>query len=74
MFGRPLAIASNHYNTRLPSFCDPALDKAGRLYLPNIALFKLAYVLGDIMDDAVSFRPVPYSSIQNNDKKAHEMV
>ena len=69
MFGRPLAIASNHFNTRLPTYCDPAFDKSGRLYLPNIALFKLAYVLGDIMDDAVSFKPVPYSSVQENDKK-----
>lgn len=69
MFGRPLSIASHHFNTRLPSYCDPGRDKSGRLYLPNIALFKLAFVLGDIMNDAVSFRPVPYSSVQENDKK-----
>ncbi|OCH83563.1 hypothetical protein OBBRIDRAFT_808915, partial [Obba rivulosa] len=50
MFGRPLSIASHHFNTQLPSYCDPALDKSGRLYLPNIALFRLAYILGDIMD------------------------
>ena len=69
MFGRPISIASNHFNTRLPSYCDPNLDKSGRLYLPNLALFKLAYVLGDIMNDAVSFQPVPYSSVQENDRK-----
>lgn len=68
MFGRPLAIASHHFNTRLPSYCDPELDKSGRLYLPNIALFKLAYVLGGIMEDAVSFRAVSYASIQDSDK------
>lgn len=68
MFGRPLAIASHHFNTRLPSYCDPALDPKGRLYLPNIALFKLAYILGDIMEDAVSFRAVSYSAIQDGDK------
>lgn len=68
MFGRPLAIASHHFNTRLPTYCDPELDPKGRLYLPNIALFKLAYILGDIMDDAVSFRAVPYSSIQESDR------
>ncbi|CAL1702050.1 unnamed protein product [Somion occarium] len=68
MFGRPLAIASHHFNTRLPSYCEPALDKSGRLYLPNIALFRLAYILGDIMEDAVSFRAVSYSSIQEGDK------
>ena len=69
MFGRPISIASNHFNTRLPSYCDPNLDKSGRLYLPNLALFKLAHVLGDIMNDAVSFQPVKYSSVQENDRK-----
>lgn len=68
MFGRPLAIASHHFDTQLPSYCDPALDKTGRLYLPNIALFRLAFILGDIMDDAVSVRPVPYESVQANDR------
>ncbi|KAF9468850.1 fungal-specific transcription factor domain-containing protein [Collybia nuda] len=68
MFGRPLIIASHHFDTQLPSYCDPALDKTGRLYLPNIALFRLAFILGDIMDDAVSVRPVPYESVQANDR------
>ncbi|KAI1793010.1 hypothetical protein LXA43DRAFT_1004242 [Ganoderma leucocontextum] len=72
MFGRPLAIASQHFNTQLPTYCDPALDKSQRLFLPNIALFKLAYVLGDIMDDAVSFRAVPYSSVQEREKMLAE--
>ncbi|KAL7282029.1 hypothetical protein ACG7TL_003496 [Trametes sanguinea] len=69
MFGRPLAIASHHFNTQLPSYCDPAKDKMGRLYLPNLALFRLAYILGDIMDDAVSFRAVQYSSVQERDRQ-----
>lgn len=69
MFGRPISIASNHFNTRLPSYCDPALDKSGRLYQPNQHLFRLAHVLGDIMNDAVSFRPVQYSSIQDHDRQ-----
>ncbi|RDB20541.1 putative transcriptional regulatory protein C1F7.11c [Hypsizygus marmoreus] len=68
MFGRPLAIASHHFDTQLPSYCDPAIDKTGRLYLPNIALFRLAFILGDIMDDAVSVRPVPYESVLANDR------
>ncbi|KAH9943012.1 uncharacterized protein BXZ73DRAFT_87457 [Epithele typhae] len=68
MFGRPLAIAGHHFNTQFPTYCDPKLDKLQRLYLPNIALFKLAYILGDIMDDAVSFRAVPYTSVQEKDK------
>jgi hypothetical protein len=68
MLGRPLAFSSHHFDTQLPSFCDPAVDKTGRLYAPNVALFRLAYILGDIMDDAVSVRPVPYESVQANDR------
>ncbi|KAI0786459.1 hypothetical protein C8Q75DRAFT_771832 [Abortiporus biennis] len=69
MFGRPPAISSRHYNTRLPSYCEPELDSTGRLYQPNLALFRLACVLGEIMDDAVSFKAVPYSCIQEHDKQ-----
>ncbi|KAG6919321.1 hypothetical protein DXG01_007454 [Tephrocybe rancida] len=68
LFGRPLTIASHHFDTQLPSYCDPTIDKTGRLYLPNIALFRLAFILGDIMDDAVSVRPVPYESVTANDR------
>ncbi|KAJ4472068.1 fungal-specific transcription factor domain-containing protein [Lentinula aciculospora] len=74
MFGRPHAIASHHFDTSLPSFCDPAVDKSGRLYLPNIALFRLAFILGDIMDDAVSVRPVPYESVQANDRALKQWI
>ena len=69
MFGRPISIACNHYNTRLPMYCDSSVDPSGRLYLPNLALFKLADVLGYIMNDAVSFTPVHYSSVEENDRR-----
>ncbi|KAF8974707.1 fungal-specific transcription factor domain-containing protein [Flammula alnicola] len=68
LFGRPISIAAHHFDTQLPSYVDPALDKTGRLYLPNLALFRLAFILGDIMDDAVSVRPVPYENVQANDR------
>ncbi|KAJ7590740.1 hypothetical protein C8J56DRAFT_540993 [Mycena floridula] len=68
MLGRPTAIAMHHWDTLLPSYCDPAIDKTGRLYLPNLALFRLAYILGDILDDAVSVRPVPYENVLANDR------
>ena len=68
MFGRPLAFATHHFDTQLPSYCDPALDKTGRLYLPNIALFRLAFILGDIVDDALSVKPVPYENVMANDR------
>ncbi|KAG6331659.1 hypothetical protein ID866_7430 [Astraeus odoratus] len=69
MFGRPLAIASHHFDTHLPSAHDPILyPSEPRIYLPNLALFRLAYILGDIMDSAVSLRPVPYEVVQANDR------
>lgn len=68
MFGRPLSIASHHFDTHLPSSCDPALDKSGRNFAPNIAMFKLVFILGQIMDDAVSLRPVAYESILRHDR------
>ena len=68
MFGRPLAIASHHFNTQLPSYCPPELDETGKYYLPNIALFRLAFILGEIMENAVSLRPVTYETFKRNDQ------
>jgi hypothetical protein len=68
MFGRPLAIASHHFNTQLPSYCPSELDKTGKLYLPNIALFRLAFILGEIMENAVSFGSVTYETFKRNDQ------
>jgi hypothetical protein len=68
MFGRPISIASHHFDTQMPSYCSPDIDSTGRLYLPNIALFRLATILGDIMNNAVSVRPVPYEAILENDR------
>jgi hypothetical protein len=63
-----LSIASHHFDTQFPSSCDSTFDGLERLYLPNIALFRLVYILGEIMNDAVSFRPVPYDSILAHDR------
>jgi hypothetical protein len=68
MFGRPFSIASHHFNTQLPSYCDPNLDTSGRLYLYHIAVFRLMFILGELMDDAVSLRPVAYESFRNKDR------
>ncbi|KAH7930037.1 hypothetical protein BV22DRAFT_1028781 [Leucogyrophana mollusca] len=68
MFGRPIAFASHHFDTQLPSHSHPSNPAEGRLYLPNLALFRLAYILGDIMDNAVSLRAVPYESVQASDR------
>ncbi|KAH7916140.1 fungal-specific transcription factor domain-containing protein [Hygrophoropsis aurantiaca] len=68
MFGRPLAFASHHFDTQLPAHSHPTNSAESRLYLPNIALFRLAYILGDIMDNAVSLRAVPYESVLASDR------
>jgi len=70
MFGQPLAIASHHFDTIFPSMfpLTPSHPPQPRLYVPNIALFQLPYVLGDIMDSAVSLRPVPYDAVLAHDK------
>ncbi|KZT74513.1 hypothetical protein DAEQUDRAFT_720690 [Daedalea quercina L-15889] len=73
MFGRPLHVASHHFETNLPTVRDPDIEKAvGRLHLPNLALFKLAFILGHIMDDAVSFKTIQYTSVQEKDKMLTE--
>jgi hypothetical protein len=72
MFGRPIAIASHHFDTELPSYCDPEVDPSGKLYEANVHLFRLAFILGDIMDDAVSLRPVPYKSVLAKDRILQE--
>ncbi|KAG1863671.1 hypothetical protein F4604DRAFT_1586908 [Suillus subluteus] len=70
MFGRPIAVASHHFDTQLPSASPttPTNPPQPRLYAPNLALFRLAYILGDIMDSAVSLRSVSYDTIMAHDK------
>ncbi|KAF8499313.1 fungal-specific transcription factor domain-containing protein [Gautieria morchelliformis] len=68
MFGRPLAICNHHFDTQFPSAFDHSYDPTGRLHLPHIHLFRLAEALGDVMDDAVSVRPVPYERVIAQDK------
>ena len=70
LFGRPLSIGAHHYDTRMPSYVDPKVDPTFRLYLPNLHLFKLAHILGGIVDDAVSIRPVAYDRVLEHD---HEL-
>ena len=72
LLGRPIAIASHHFDTRLPSYCDPEVDPSGKLYDPNLHIFRLAFILGDIMDDAVSLRPVPYEALLAKDRTLQE--
>jgi hypothetical protein len=68
LLGRPIAIASHHFDTQLPSYCDPEVDPSGKLYEANIQLFRLGFILGNILDDALSLRPVPYESVLARDR------
>lgn len=69
MFGRPISIASHHFDTQLPDSADLAhYPDEPRLYVPNLHLFRLAFILGDIMDSAVSMRPVAYDTVQAHDR------
>ncbi|KAF8556252.1 hypothetical protein OG21DRAFT_1409288 [Imleria badia] len=69
MFGRPITIASHHFDTQLPDTSDPAHHPdEPRIYVSNLHLFRLAYILGDIMDSAVSMRPVAYETVQAHDR------
>lgn len=45
------------------------MDPSGRLFLPNVHFFRLAYILGNIVDDAVSIRPQTYDSVQERDRE-----
>ncbi|KAJ8585470.1 hypothetical protein M405DRAFT_853651 [Rhizopogon salebrosus TDB-379] len=72
MFGRLLAVASHHFDTTFPSvhysLTPTNTNGQTRLYAPNLALFRLVYILGDIMDSAISLRPVPYETVLSHDK------
>lgn len=69
MFGRPISVASHHFDTQLPESSDPAHHPdEPRIFVPNLHLFRLAYILGDIMDSAVSMRPVAYETVQAHDR------
>jgi hypothetical protein len=68
LLGRPITIALHHFDAQLPSFSEPAFPAAGRSYLGNLELLRLSGVIGPILDDAASLQPVPYASIQRNER------
>ncbi|KAA1474073.1 hypothetical protein DENSPDRAFT_823763 [Dentipellis sp. KUC8613] len=75
MFGRPLAIAAHHFDTALPSPHGPggpppnAPPDALPIYASHLALFRLAHLLGDIMDSAISLQPVAYDVVLAHDRR-----
>jgi hypothetical protein len=65
-----MANVSLHFDTQLPSPFDTGLevDAEVGVFLPNVALFRLAYILGDIMTNATSLGPAAYESVLANDR------
>ncbi|KAH9019406.1 hypothetical protein EDB85DRAFT_2008436 [Lactarius pseudohatsudake] len=71
MFGRPYAISSRHFDTQLPVAYNAVDDKSSPVSTVHILLFRLAYLMGEIMD-ATSLRPVPYGTILDHDRLLQE--
>ncbi|KAH8992164.1 hypothetical protein EDB83DRAFT_2479129 [Lactarius deliciosus] len=71
MFGRPYAISSRHFDTQLPVAYNAVDDKSSPVSMVHILLFRLAYLMGEIMD-ATSLRPIPYGSILDQDRLLQE--
>lgn len=70
LFGRPPSVSCHHWDTSLPSNVDHDSDPADRRsFEPNLHLFRLAHVLCDIVDDAVSIRPVSYDRVVERDRQ-----
>ncbi|KAI0319924.1 CHAT domain-containing protein [Amylostereum chailletii] len=71
IMGRPLSIASHHFNTRLPYSTGHSNDK-GRMYVGPIALLRLYHLVGEFMFDVTSFQSVPYGTILDKDNLLQE--
>ncbi|KAI0259320.1 hypothetical protein BC834DRAFT_636963 [Gloeopeniophorella convolvens] len=72
MFGRPYSISSRHFDTRLPVAYNTVDDKSSPIYTVHILLFRLAYLMGELMEDVDSLRPVAYSTILDHDHLLQE--
>ncbi|KAH9170312.1 hypothetical protein EDB89DRAFT_1979047 [Lactarius sanguifluus] len=71
MFGRPYAMSSRHFDTQLPVAYNTVDDKSSPVSTVHILLFRLAYLMGEIMD-ATSLRPVPYGTTLDHDRLLQE--
>jgi hypothetical protein len=69
LLGRPLSVANHHFDTELPSAqFEPAPGMSGCTYVAALVSFRLAAVLGGMVDDALALRPVPYEDVQQHDR------
>lgn len=73
MFGRPYAVSSRHFDTSLPVAYNTVDDKSSPVYTVHILLFRLAYLMGELMD-ATSLRSAPYGTILDHDRLLQEWL
>jgi hypothetical protein len=71
MFGRPYAMSSRHFDTQLPVAYNTVDDKSSPVYTVHILLFRLAYLMGELMD-ATSLRSAPYGTVLDHDRLLQE--
>jgi hypothetical protein len=74
LLGRPLSIAEHHFDTEVPSHLDEASLSGGRYFVASTARMRLTKLLGGMMDDAVSLKPIPYSSIMNHERALVNLI
>lgn len=72
LLGRPLGISNHHFDTCMPGPLDPSIDPSQRQHLPLVLIFRLVEILGVMMDDVVSVRPVPHERIMAHDKNLQQ--
>ncbi|KAI9451542.1 fungal-specific transcription factor domain-containing protein [Russula earlei] len=73
MFGRPYAISSRLFDTQLPVAYNTMDDKSSPVYTVHVLLFRLAYLMGELLD-ATFLRRVPYGTILDHDRLLQEWL
>lgn len=70
LFGRPLAIANHHFDTQFPmeDVQDTTATAAANPLLPYLHNYRLAIAIGNMMDDILSIRPIPYDRVLEHDR------
>ncbi|KAG9034065.1 hypothetical protein FRB95_013834 [Tulasnella sp. JGI-2019a] len=81
LFGRPAGIANHHFDTRFPmEEPSPSSDSVSQITIQSnpllayLQFFRLVHLMGDIMDDATSVRPVSHDRIMQHDRALDHLL
>ncbi|KAG8842519.1 hypothetical protein FRB96_005331 [Tulasnella sp. 330] len=81
LFGRPIGIANHHFDTQYPmeepsstSDTMSQITVASNPLLAFLQFFRLVHLMGDIMDDATSIRPVSHDRIMHHDRALDQLL